>query len=151
MIAITCDVTGFEGIARIMGKLDQLDIIMMKVVEDELWEFAKLLHSDKDIPEEYRNALAIKVVNQLGVVALTVDAPEDYKDSRIKRKSTWDYKQFSNNLEWALYRCPKRKYFGGRLTPMYNGPDFMKDRWKTYRSIFINKVKDKVISEIRKK
>jgi hypothetical protein len=112
---------------------DALDII-----DDELFSFAIQLKLDPDIPEEYSNALTSVIVREEKTVVLTVWSPEQ-----------WKKKRFGSRLEWEIYRCPKRKYFGGELAPEYTGPDYLKEKWNSYKDKFIMNVRSRIVEMIR--
>lgn len=138
MISIT-----IEGDQQLHDLLDRFNIttegkLILFVIENELVEFAKLLNIDPKIPKEYSSSLSTIIVEEMNTVVLVAWG-----------QKYWENKRFGSKLEWMIYKCPKRKYFGGELAPEYNGPDYLKEQWKTYRPIFIQKVKDRISNILR--
>jgi hypothetical protein len=138
MISITID--GDEHLQELLTRFGVATEgkMILGIVEDELVEFAKLLYLDPKVPKEYSSSLATVLVEEMNTVALVAWG-----------QKYWENKRFGSKLEWMIYRCPKRKYFGGELALEYNGPDYLKEQWKTYRPIFIEKVRSRIISLLR--
>ena len=137
---ISINVEGIENLAKISDSLDanELRLGVIGILEEELEVFANILHSDVNIPHEYSDSLS-SVVNSTGDTVILVAWGGD----------RWQNRKFGNRLEWEVYMCPKRKYFGGELAPEYSGPDYLKERWELYRPKFINIVKERIVQWIR--
>jgi hypothetical protein len=140
MISISCNVNGLDSLANLIGKLNvNAKEIIPEVIVEELWKFAELVYSDPDVPDEYKESLSLSVVPNLDTVVLYAYSPDK-----------WKYKDFGNRLEWAIYRCPRRKYFGGKLSREYNGPDYLQEKWSSYKATFISNVKQRVVQSLRR-
>ena len=138
---ISISIEGIEDLLNLIQSLESRTITdnILDIIEDELWIFAQIIHSDNTIPDEYRNALGTKVIRELDTVVLMAVPSEE----RLK------YIKFGTRLEWAAYKCPKRKYYGGELSPEYSGPSYLKEKWNSYKNTFINNIKSRIIEMIR--
>ena len=138
---ISISIEGIEDLFNLIQSLESTTITdsILDIIEDELWIFAQIIHSDSTIPAEYRNALATKVIKELDTVVLMAIPSEE----RLK------YIKFGTRLEWAIYKCKKRRYYGGELSLQYSGPSYLKEKWNSYKNTFINNVKSRIIEMIR--
>ena len=95
---ISISIEGIEDLLNLIQSLESRTITdsILDIVEDELWSFAQIIHSDNTIPDEYRNALSTKVIRELDTVVLMAIPSVE----RLK------FIKFGTRLEWAAYRCP---------------------------------------------
>ena len=137
---IVINVEGMEELYGLIEALDPNAILedALDIIDDELFSFAIQLKLDPDIPDEYSNALASTIIREEKTVVLLVWSPKE-----------WKRKRFGSRLEWGIYRCPKRKYFGGELAPEYTGPDYLKEKWNSYKDKFIMNVRSRIVEMIR--
>lgn len=137
---ISIEVTGLENLIVLTKRISSEDIkeLLFGIIDDEFYTFSRILRMDPLIPLEYSRSLSSAIVRELDTIALLAWGSK-----------RWDYRKFGSRLEWGIYMCPKRKYFGGELSPEYSGPDYLKERWEKYRSTFITNVKDRIITVIR--
>lgn len=137
---IIIDVNGIEDLYSLREYLsaENLGPKTINIIVEELGEFAKFIKNDQNIPREYVDSLtSVIIANSNQVVFLA------YQQKKWDRKR--EYKAFKTKMEYMIYTCPKRKYFGGEIAPEYNGPDFLVEKWKQYSNTFINNVKTKIV------
>ena len=136
---IKVNVKGLDRLGDISSKLVNMGITLVDIIVDELWEYAKVLMNDREIPDSYKKAMFVSVIPELNSVVLAVDVPDQYK-----------YERFGNRKEWAIYECPRRHYNGGKIVPEYTGPNYIREKWEQYKPIFISKVKSRIGESIRR-
>jgi hypothetical protein len=113
---------------------------ILDILGGELLVYANTLRANKDIPREYSDAIFVVELPELDLAAIAIEFLEQKK---------YEYKRFGNATEYAIYTCPRRKYFGGKILPEYNGPSYIKEKWKTYKPIFVTRVIDSIKAEVR--
>lgn len=139
MIVIDTDVRGIEELINIANSFNvNAKEIIPELIIDELWNFAETIHNDPDVPAEFKEALSLTVIPHTDEIILWIYSPDKFA-----------HKDFGSRREWMLYNCPKRKYYGGKLSAEYNGPDYLRDKWTTYKATFINNIRQRIINSIR--
>jgi len=146
---ITIDVAGLEKLAELIqnmsgnrfgariGNISIPDILAL--IQDELYEFAKLLYLDPSVPREYSSSITCVFDKEANSVYLVAWGAE-----RWKKKA-----ELGDAMAWRIYKCPKRGYFGGELSKEYTGPEYLVEKWREYRPIFINNIKMRLVQFLR--
>lgn len=140
MITVDINIEGYESLSSIISFMNPNSFrqTMINIVTEELNTFAIMLKQDPSIPEEYRNSLTVTVIPEMDTVVLLAFG-----------RKRWRWKRFSSRLNWKIYVCTIHRYVGGELSPEYTGPDYLKERWKYYKPIFLNKVNNRIKEYIR--
>jgi len=135
---ITVNVKGIEKMVSLSQRFIGFEDKVKSIVIEELEYYADSIRNDPEVPKEYADAIYIAIVEEFDVIALAVHIPERMA-----------YERFGNRVQWAVYKCPRRKYNDGMITKEYDGPHFIRTKWNDYKATFINNVKSKIIQEIK--
>jgi hypothetical protein len=150
LIIIDCNIIGLESLYKLIDRFNNNIITIVDILADEAEIFLESIRADPNVPPEYANSLSmIEVPNDNKIILFTEKTEERWLMERIKRDADTNQLRFGTKVEWSLYICPKRKYYGGKLTLQYNGPDYIKEKWNAYKDTFISKVKQRIIEALR--
>jgi len=141
---IIINVEGMEELYGLIEALDPNAILedALDIIDDELFSFAIQLKLDPEIPDEYSNALASVIIREMNTVVLIAYFPEEWK-KKVEAK------RFGTRMEWAIYRCVKRFYFGGKIAKEWTGPNWLREKWNSYKDKFIMNVRSRIVEMIR--
>mgnify|MGYP000103033479 CR=1 FL=1 len=143
---IQIDIKGleiFESLSVLLGNTDIMYQLAYDTMLDILETFIKSeIMNDPNIPEEYKAGVTLVMLPSGFVILYYVE-------------EEWRKKEKTTRLEWAIYRCPKRKYYGGKLRPSveYMKRDYIKEKWLMtkdfYLSMFQSIFRAKLIDYLR--
>jgi hypothetical protein len=141
---ITVNISGMEDLYSLIEALDPDAVLedILDIIDDELMQYAIQLKLDPEIPEEYSNALTSVIIEEMNTVVLLAYFPEEWK------KKVED-KRFGTRMEWAIYNCTRRHYFGGKIAKEWTGPNWLRLKWDSYKDKFIMNVRSRIIEMIR--
>jgi hypothetical protein len=111
---------------------------VINIITEELWEYAMRLRSDPMIPDEYKSALAVSVLEEQEKIVLHIVYTKQADGYRTDANKAL-FSKFGP-LEWSLYKCPRRKYMGGHYAPKYTMPTYIRDKWKEYEPTFESRI-----------
>jgi electron transfer flavoprotein alpha subunit len=150
LVIIDCNVTGLENLQKLYDKFTNNIVTIVDILADEAEIFIDSIRADTNVPKEYADALAIvEVPNDNKIIIFTEKTQDRWLMERVKRDADTNQLRFGTKVEWALYVCPRRKYYGGKLALQYTGPDYIKEKWAAYKDTFISKVKQRIIEALR--
>jgi len=136
MIQIT--VTGLEQIETLSTMLEPtiMETIAKDVLRDILETFIKIeIIGDPEIPEEYK--AGVRLVETPTQFIILYYVPEYWEEKRRK-------KELVTRLEWIIYRCVKRGYYAGKLTPSveYLRERYIERKWQATGQFYLNMFRD---------
>jgi len=137
MLIIT--VSGLVNLAFLSVRIDK-DVLRSEVSEiiaEELDILIKRIRQDPKIPQDYKDALFLSVSPGTGYVFFGVFLPSKMKWLRF------------GLLKYKEYTCPIRKYYGGEISPEYEGLDYIKKYWEEEKANILKNIKDRVAEYIR--
>jgi hypothetical protein len=139
-MSIEVSITGYEklGIISLNFNPAMFKAVVTGIVSQELMLIAESIQQDPNIPVEYKKAIFVSVNESTGKVSLGVFVPGEMK-----------WKRWGKVMEWQNYICPIRKYYGGELAPEYNGPSYVKEKFKQMAPQVKSNIRNRVISYIK--
>ena len=140
MLGVTLSVKGIEQLTSVLTNLSEEDIKekALDILVDELVKVADQLQTDTNIPEEVRKAMIVYYGKLSGLAVLTV-----FVQGRLQ------WLRFGKVLKWRRYKCTVRKYYGGVLSPEYELPEYVKEKFEEAKPRIIDRVTRGIIDYIR--
>ena len=131
---ITVNVSELNSLASLIGNLSNLRYRILEIAAEELEEFATMLVNNTETPREIAESLRVAINEEFDIVGLFIEFSK-----------TYEYGMFGNRAEYALYTCPRRKYYGGMIaSENILTSTYLTDKWKEYKDTFIFKVRAKI-------
>ena len=135
---IVMETKGLEQLVSLMRRIDPayLREQACEIIYLELVKFAELIRADPNIPKELKDALFIYVNVSSGRVGIGLF---------IEGKARW--LRFGV-IQYEQYKCPVRKYWGGKLAPGYTLQNYLLEKWNQHKGTILDNIKRGIMSII---
>ena len=136
---IVMETKGIEQLVSLMGRVDPAYVRekTCELIYLELVRFAEMIRADPNIPKEVKDALFIYMNVSSGRVGIGLF---------IEGKARW--LRFGV-IQYEQYKCPVRKYWGGKLAPSYTLENYLLEKWNQHKAQILDNIKRGIVSIIR--